>query len=224
MRNLAIIPARGGSKRIPNKNIRDFLGKPIIAYSIEVAIESGLFEEVMVSTDSTEIASIARDYGAKVPFVRSEKSANDIATLNDVYLEVFAAYQKQEVTFDNYCLILPTAPFISKKLIQKAFNLLLSSAFDSVRPVVPFEYPVQRAFKMKDSKVDFIYPEYANTRSQDLEKAYHDAGMFYFIKAGKPMGGSNRGAFEIDPLLAQDIDEEADWRMAEFKYKFLNQD
>ena len=224
MRNLAIIPARGGSKRIPNKNIRDFLGKPIIAYSIEVAVASGLFEEVMVSTDSEEIVSIARDYGAKVPFLRSEKSANEIATLNDVYLEVSAAYQKQQVEFDNYCLILPTAPLITKKLIQKAFNLLLSSAFDSVRPVVPFEYPVQRAFKMKDSKVDFIYPEYAGARSQDLEKAYHDAGMFYIIKAGKPMGGNNRGAIEIDPLLAQDIDEEADWRMAEFKYKFLNQD
>ncbi len=222
MKNLAIIPARGGSKRIPKKNIRKFLGKPIIAYSIEVAIESGLFEEVMVSTDSEEVAEIAKAYGATVPFLRSEESANDIAPLNDVYLEVIGEYKSRQKIFDNCCLILPTAPLTSVELLKKAFDLLINTNMDSVRPVVPFGYPIQRAFKMNKSRVDFMYPEYANSRSQDLEKAYHDAGMFYFIQAGKPIGGSNRGAFEIDPLHAQDIDDEADWKLAEFKYKFLN--
>jgi pseudaminic acid cytidylyltransferase len=222
MRNLAIIPARGGSKRIPKKNIRDFLGKPIIAYSIEAARNCGLFQEVMVSTESEEIASVAKQLGASIPFLRSKKTADDIAPLNEVYLEVVSKYKDTGVSFDTYCLILPTAPLLTADLLYKAYEMLQNTDFDSIRPVVPFEYPIQRAFMMNNSKLDFLFPDYTTTRSQDLEKAYHDAGMFYFIKGGKPMGGNGRGGFEIDPVYAQDIDSEEDWRMAELKYKFIN--
>ena len=220
MSNLAIIPARGGSKRIPRKNIRDFLGKPIIAYSIEVAVESGLFEEVMVSTDNEEIAEVAKKFGAMVPFMRSKKAANDYATLSDVVEEVKEAYWRKGKSYDNICCILPTAPFVTVSLLKKGLFLLSEYKVDSVRPVVCFSYPIQRAVKMNNGILEMFNPEHAKTRSQDLEPAFHDAGQYYWMKFSKGMKGERKMGFEVSTHLVQDIDTEDDWRMAELKYRY----
>lgn len=222
MKNLAIIPARGGSKRIPRKNIKDFMGKPIIAYSIEVALKSDLFEEVMVSTDDEEIAEVAIKYGAKVPFIRSKEMSNDYATLADVIDEVKKDYLKKEIIFDYICCILPTSPLINSEMLNKCFDLLIEEDADSVRPIVRFGYPIQRSFKVdSNGKVSMFYPEHANSRSQDLEPAFHDAGMFYWMKADIGLKGNNRYGFEISEMECHDIDNESDWDMAEIKYKLF---
>jgi len=221
MKNIAIIPARGGSKRIPKKNIKNFLGKPMIAYSIETALTSQLFEEVMVSTDDKEIAEIAIKFGASVPFMRSKSSADDFATLNDVFVEVKNEYRQQGRKYDVYGLLLPTAPLMDVNILKSGYDFLLHSSFESVRPVVRFNYPIQRAVKLVNGKVSFFYPDFYRTRSQDLEPAFHDAGMFYFIRNNCNLLGENKGAFEIDEKFAQDIDTESDWKMAEMKYKFI---
>jgi len=179
MKNLAIIPARGGSKRIPRKNIKPFLGKPIIAYSIEAAINSKLFDEVMVSTDDDEIAEVAKKYGAKVPFMRSVKNSDDYATTADVLFEVLDNYNLKE--FDYACCIYPGAPMITKVTLSEAYDKLISHNFDSVFPIVQFSYPIQRSLKVFDAKVSMVYPEYLISRSQDLEKRFHDAGQFYWF-------------------------------------------
>ncbi|NOZ33899.1 MAG: pseudaminic acid cytidylyltransferase [Chlorobi bacterium] len=221
MKALAIIPARGGSKRIPKKNIKLFSGKPIIAYSVEIALNSGLFEEVMVSTDDKEIAEIALKCGARVPFFRTKGTANDTAPLNDVLKEVLNKYKEQNETFDFVCLILPTAPLIKPENLLKGLNMLKNSSFDSVRPIVKFSFPVQRAFRLtKKNEVLPFNPEDFKKRSQDLEPAYHDSGQFYWIKGNRDLSG-NKGAFEISELEAQDIDNETDWKLAELKYKLL---
>lgn len=222
MKNLAIIPARGGSKRIPKKNIVDFFGKPLIAYPIKVALNTHLFDDVIVSTDDKEIARISSEFGATVPFLRSEANSNDHATLNDVFIEVREWYRKKQIVFDHYCLILPNSPLINEGLLKQGYDLLINSHFDSIRPIVRFQYPIQRAYSFKDGKVAFMNPEYARTRSQDLEPAYHDAGMFYFIREGCDLTGTNKGAFEIESLYAQEIDNPDDLRIAEMKFKFLN--
>jgi len=220
--NLCIIPARGGSKRIPRKNIKPFLGKPIIAYSIEAAMKSNLFDEVMVSTDDNEIAEIAREHGAKVPFFRTGENANDFATLADVIDEVKNQYLELERSFENICCILPTAPLLTVDNLRKGYELLVSKKADSVRPVVRFYYPIQRAVKLYDNgKVSMFYPEYQNTRSQDLEPTYHDAGQFYWMKFEAGLKGINKFGFEIPNTLVQDIDNEEDWIMAEIKFKYL---
>lgn len=224
MRNLCVIPARGGSKRIPKKNIKEFLGKPIISYSIDVAIKSGLFDEVIVSTDDEEIKNIAQSYGAKVPFMRSETSANDFATLSDVLEEVKECYENIDITFDNICMILPTAPFVTVELLRESLDLLKGSNVDSVRPIVRFSYPIQRSFKRNaDGLVEMFSPEYRNTRSQDLEPAFHDSGMFYFAKWDKGLIGNRKYGIEISEIDCHDIDTVDDWAMAEFKFKYLNQ-
>lgn len=222
MKNLCIIPARGGSKRIPRKNIKLFMGKPIIAYSIEAALQSGLFDEVMVSTDDEEIAEVARQYGARVPFMRSEETSNDYAGLADVIDEVLSKYKCLGYIFNNWCCILSTAPFISLSLLIESYNSFEIHGFDTLRPVVRFSYPIQRAFKMSDKgSVTFMYPQYTHTRSQDLELAYHDAGLFYWGTTSKGFKGDNWGGFEIDEKYCQDIDTESDWLIAEIKYKAL---
>jgi len=221
MNNLAIIPARGGSKRIPRKNIKNFLGKPIIAYSIETALKSNLFNEVMVSTDDVEIAETAKKYGAKIPFFWSKETANDFAPLNDVVNEVINEYKNNGISFDNICLILPTAPLITIQNLKKGFQLLQSTHFDSIRPVVRFGFPIQRAFRMTDNnEVRPMFPNDFKKRSQDLEPAFHDSGQFYWIKGGKDIS-ENKGAFEITEIEMQDIDNETDWKLAELKYKLL---
>ncbi len=222
MKNLCIIPARGGSKRIPRKNIKPFMGKPIMAYSIEAALESGLFGEVMVSTDDAEYAEIAHQYGAKVPFMRSAATANDHATLSDVIDEVVNTYKDQGKIFDNFCCLLSTAPFVTGEQLKNAYQIFTDNHFDSLRPVVRFDFPIQRAFRMADDNtVSFMHPEHKNTRSQDLEKAYHDAGLFYWGTCEVGFKGDKWGGYEIDETVCQDIDTEDDWRMAELKYKLL---
>ena len=227
MKILAIIPARGGSKRIPSKNIKPFLGKPIISYSIEVALKSGLFNEVMVSTDDQKIKKIAMQFGAKVPFMRSNENSGDFATTSDVILEVLEQYEKKGQTFGYICCIYPTAPFISTKLLKESFSKLKDSGFDSVLPVLPFSFPIQRAFKILPSeRVKMFHPEHIQTRSQDLEPAYHDCGQFYWIKTdvlkkNKKLWTDNTGIIVLSELEAHDIDTEQDWKIAEFKYQFL---
>ncbi|MDG5801023.1 pseudaminic acid cytidylyltransferase [Marinilabiliaceae bacterium ANBcel2] len=221
MNNLAIIPARGGSKRIPRKNIKPFLGKPIIAYSIEAALQSNLFSEVMVSTDDEEIASVAIKYGAKVPFIRSRETADDFATLADVVEEVIQQYIQKSKLFDFGCCILPTSPLLQQKMMSEAFELIQKEGYDSVKPVVPFSYPVQRALKLKDNRTEMFYPEHIRSRSQDLEQAYHDAGQFYWFKFDKGMTGPKKGAIVLSDIESQDIDSYTDWQIAEMKYKLL---
>jgi len=222
--NIAIIPARGGSKRIPRKNIKAFLGKPIIAYSIEVAHHSGLFDEIMVSTDDPEVADVAKQYAAHVPFFRSKKNSDDYSTINDVLEEVIRKYDSLGKKFDIGCCILPTAPFITKDNLQKGYNLLIQNNFDSVRPMVRFPYPIQRAFKLDEKgHVEMLHPEFYKVRSQDLEVAYHDAGQFYWFRNPTLLKGDNRGGFEIAETEFQDIDTLTDWKLAEFKYQYLQQ-
>ena len=221
MTNLCIIPARGGSKRIPRKNIKNFLGKPIIAYSIEAALGSDLFEDVIVSTEDEEIAEIAKQYGARVPFMRSKKNADDFATLSDVITEVKENYQRTEEVFENICCILPTAPLINSSHLIQAYHVLINSAFDNIRPVVKFSYPIQRALELKsDGSVSFFYPENALTRSQDLKSSFHDAGQFYWMKSKHGLKSTNRGGIIVSEKYVQDIDTMEDWELAELKYKW----
>lgn len=224
LRNLAIIPARGGSKRIPRKNIKNFLGKPIIAYSIEAALESELFDEVMVSTDDKEIAETAIKLGAKVPFFRSKEKSDDYAPLNDVFIEVINEYKKQNIVFNFACLILPTAPLISINNLKKGLNILRESNSDSIRPIIRFGFPIQRAFHLLDTnEVTPVNTEEFKKRSQDLEPTFHDSGQFYWVKKDTDLSANKLG-FEISELEAQDIDNETDWQMAELKYRLLNND
>ena len=227
-KTVCIIPARGGSKRIPRKNIKPFCGKPIIAYSIEAAIESGLFDEVMVSTDDTEIAEIAQHYGASVPFIRSEKNANDYATTIDVIDEVLDAYEAIGQHFDLACCIYATAPFVSPALLNTAHKKLISEALDCVFPAVEYSYPVQRALiQNKEGKITMREPKYQLTRSQDLEKIYHDVGIFYFTKTKaiaikRQLWTDNTSIIELKETETQDIDTLEDWAIAEMKFKLLN--
>jgi pseudaminic acid cytidylyltransferase len=228
MSTLAIIPARGGSQRIPGKNIKDFLGKPIIAYSIETALKSGLFDEVMVSTDNKEIAEVAKKYGASVPFYRSQKNSDNYATTSDVIEEVVSHYIDLDREFELFCCIYPTAPLITVERIKEAYELLVQNNFDSVFPVTRFGYPIFRALKIENTKVSMIWPENLNKRSQDLMPAYHDAGQFYwmyskiFLKK-KAIFTDHSGAVVLPEGEVQDIDNEEDWGIAEMKYKRLKQ-
>lgn len=222
MRNLAIIPARGGSKRIPHKNIKDFLGKPIIAYSIEIALKSGLFDEVMVSTDDNEIAEIAKKYGANVPFLRTKKTSDDYATLSQVIDEVIYEYSKKEMNFLYVCCILPTAPFLTVDLLLRGYQDLIDRKLDSVRPIQRFSYPIQRAYKLVDNLVQYFYPEYEKTRSQDLETAFHDSGIYYWIKVESLKSNVLRGGIEISEIESHDIDSIQDWKIAEIKYEIIS--
>lgn len=227
MGNLCIIPARGGSKRIPRKNIKLFLGKPIIAYSIEAALHSGLFDEIIVSTDDNEIAEIAKGYGAKVPFLRTEKTSNDYATTFDVVEEVLLQYKEFNKVFDYTCCLYACAPFVTKGKLIDSFQVLKSNNFDSVFPVMPFGFPIQRALKMDDdNKINFFYPEFSLSRSQDLEQSYHDAGQFYWMNTEKCLQhrkilSDNTGSIVISEMEGQDIDNEIDWKLAELKYELF---
>jgi N-acylneuraminate cytidylyltransferase len=229
MIKLCIIPARGGSKRILKKNSKDFLGKPIIAYSIETALNSNLFKEVMVSTDDKEIANIAKQYGAKVPFFRSSENADDYATTVDVIEEVIQQYQQKDIYFEYACCIYPTAPFIDESLLKNGLNQLLNNDFDCVFPVIEFSFPIQRALKKDiNNKMILFQPEHQNSRSQDLEKAYHDAGQFYWFNTQKllekgKLWTDNTGIIVIKESEGQDIDTLEDWKIAEIKYKLLHE-
>lgn len=224
MSSIAIIPARGGSKRIPRKNIKDFLGKPIIAYSIEAALQSGIFDEVMVSTDDKEIADVARRYGASVPFMRSSHTASDFATTADVISEVLDSYASHGKEFDTVCCLYATAPFITIDRLRKAASIIAAGEFDSAFTCVEYTYPVLRSLVINsDGRISMKWPEFKNSRSQDLEKFYHDAGQFYFatMDAYRTTGfwGSNTAPIILSELEAQDLDTPTDWQLAEIKYQ-----
>jgi pseudaminic acid cytidylyltransferase len=223
---LAIIPARGGSKRIPRKNIKDFLGSPIIKYSIDAAINAGCFEEVMVSTDDGEIASLAGRLGARVPFLRGSGTSGDLATTAAVIAEVIETYRDLGKEFTYACCIYPAAPFVNPAKLKSGYELIKSSGADAVVPVVRFDHPIQRALEIKNGKLGFMWPANKEVRSQDLPAAYHDAGQFYwvnierFLKTGA-LFGENTLPMELPASEVQDIDTQEDWKQAELKYKAL---
>ena len=228
--NIAIITARGGSKRIPRKNIKEFCGEPIINYSIKAALNSGLFDEVMVSTDDAEIAEISKKAGAKVPFLRSEKTSNDFATTSDVLMEVFEKYKELGKEFTYACCLYPTAPFITPEKLKKGFSQLVDKNADVVMPVIRFSFPPQRGLIIQDGKIKYKWPENSLKRSQDLEPMYHDCGQFYFynvknfihcVKNG--IASENVFAMELSDIDVQDIDNFEDWENAEIKYRILKE-
>ena len=227
MATVAIITARGGSKRIPRKNVKAFMGKPMIAYAIAAAKASGLFDEVMVSTDDAEIAEIARANGAEVPFLRSAATANDFATTNDVLKEVLGEYAKRGRSFDSFCCVYPCVPLLTGELLRQAGETFAASGARGLVPVVRYSYPIQRAL-VRDAAglVAFREPDNAAKRSQDLEPTFHDAGMFYFatVAAFSADGGIPRtglAMYELPETRVQDIDTESDWAMAEMKFRLL---
>lgn len=228
MRRMAVITARGGSKRIPRKNIREFCGKPILAYSIEAALESGIFDTVMVSTEDKEIAEIAEGYGAEVPFLRSSRNADDFATTREVLREVLGEYGSRGERFDVLSCIYPTAPFVTAGRLREAAKLLEENGADSVLPVVRFSFPPQRCVVVQDGFLQFKWPENAQVRSQDLEPYYHDAGQFYFLNVESFLAQDVLVMKKTVPLILpeteiQDIDTEEDWRIAELKYRLLHE-
>jgi pseudaminic acid cytidylyltransferase len=230
MKNIAIIPARGGSKRIPRKNIKGFHGLPVIAYSIEAALKSKLFSEVMVSTEDNEIAEISSKYGAKVPFLRSEENADDFTGSGDVAFEVLKNYAQAGQIFDNGCCIYATAPLIRESRLIEGNELLINSNFDVVFPVGRYSSPIWRSYKMNaHGGVEMNFPEHEKKRSQDLKLSYYDAGQFYWFKVvnflaleNKNIFGVSKGAIILRDSEVQDIDDLDDWHMAEVKFSYLN--
>ncbi len=226
MKRLAVITARGGSKRIPHKNIRDFCGKPIITYSIQAALESGLFEEVMVSTDDKKIAEIAKAAGAQVPFFRSEAASGDYATTAEVLLEVLEEYESRGRSFDVMACLYPTAPFVTAQKLEAAVKMLEEKGWDSVMPVAEFSFPPLRGMVIQEEKLAYRWEEFSQCRSQDLEPIYHDCGQFYLLRTdrfrqNRKLVTANTGALLINGLEMQDIDNETDWKLAELKYSMM---
>lgn len=226
---IAIITARGGSKRIPRKNIKEFCGKPIIEYPIEAALNSNIFDEVMVSTDDSEIAQIAVNAGAKVPFYRSAETSSDFATTRDVLMEVLSEYEKLGKKYDYMVCIYPTNPFITEEILKEAIAILEKEQCEEVVPVVKFSFPPQRAYILDTSKnLKYKWEEYKNTRSQDLEPFYHDAGQFYCYNVQQYLMDNGNIEGKVCPIIlseyeVQDIDNMDDWKMAEMKYRFLTE-
>lgn len=225
-KKIAIITARGGSKRIPKKNIKEFCGKPIILYSIEAALKSKVFDEVMVSTDSFEIAEIAKKAGAKVPFMRSEETSGDFVTTSSVILEVLKMYKDLGKEFEYACCIYPTAPFVNEEKLINAMELIQKNDVVEVMPVVKFSYPPQRSFIIQNELLQMNWPQYINTRSQDLEIFYHDCGQFYCYNVNKYIELNGQISGNIMPIImpeseVQDIDNEEDWKIAEIKYTLM---
>lgn len=224
MRILAIIPARGGSKRIKHKNIKKFAGKPMIKYSIDAALRASCFEEVMVSTDDEEIAAVARDCGATVPFMRSAATANDFATTADVLNEVLDRYSAAGREFDAICCLYATAPFVTPRLLLQGAGILRSGEANGAFTCVRYSYPVQRCLvRDEEGYIKMMFPEYAKTRTQDLEPTYHDAGQFYFITVESFRKYNTLWAPATKPIVlpesaVQDIDTPEDWEIAERKF------
>jgi len=224
MSALAIILARGGSKRIPRKNLKPFLGYPIIKYSIDAAISSELFDEVMVSTDDDEIKELSLKYGAKVPFLRSPQASDDFATTADALVEVISLYAEQGKIFDYTCCLYPTAPFVTSEKLVYAYKILINNKYKSVFPVLSFHYPIWRSFILNSGRLVMNFSQYENSRSQDLPQTFHDAGQFYFFNTEvfmmeKTLFTNNSFGIKIDEFEGQDIDTLEDWKLAEIKYK-----
>ena len=225
MNSIAIIPARGGSKRIPRKSIKSFLGKPIIAYSINAVLKSKLFDEIIVSTDDLEIAEISKKYGAKVPFFRSKKNSDDFATTYDVLNEVLSIYKEKNKIYEYGCCIYPAAPLVSKTLLKSGYEKIIEENWDTVFPVVEFSHPVERALHFDyNKKLNFVAPKNSVKRTQDLKKSYHDSGQFYWFNIkkllkNKSLISNNTSGFVVSQNEIQDIDNLEDWKLAELKYK-----
>lgn len=222
---LAVIPARGGSKRIPRKNIRLFAGKPIISYSIEAARSCGLFGRVIVSTDDEEIAQVARHFGAEVPFFRPTSLADDLTGTNAVVKHAIRWHEEQGLAVEYACCIYATAPFVQARYLREGFDLLIRSGRSFAFSVTAFPFPIQRALRVTDQRaIEAVFPENIFARSQDLEETYHDAGQFYWGRSD---------AFLLDEVvfseastpvflprhLVQDIDTPEDWHQAELMYR-----
>ncbi|MCX6074655.1 MAG: pseudaminic acid cytidylyltransferase [Campylobacterales bacterium] len=225
---IAIIPARGGSKRIPRKNIKLFQGKPMIAYSIEAAKECGLFDKIIVSTDDEEIAEIARSYGAEVPFIRPKELSDDHTATIPVIAHAIQTLQEQGDSIDTVCCIYATAPFIRSEDIVSAYNALLTHNKQYAFPVTSFPFPIFRGVKRdEEGNVQMFFPEHFSTRSQDLEEAYHDVGQFYWGTSeawleGNPIFSEAATTIILPRHLVQDIDTLEDWERAELMYKVLH--
>lgn len=223
--SVCVITARGGSKRIPRKNVREFCGKPIIAYSIEAALESDLFDEVMVSTDDEGIAEVARGYGAEVPFMRSAETSDDFSDTADVIAEVLREYAARGRGFEEFCCIYPTAPFVTAGKLRES-RALLSGEVEAVIPVTQFSFPPQRGFYVDGGRVAVADPASFEMRSQDLRPMYHDCGQFYwgraarFLETGEIVPAAT-AAYVVPETEVQDIDNLGDWEMAEMKYEHM---
>lgn len=222
---IAIITARGGSKRIPKKNIKDFMGKPMLAYAIECALSSKIFDEVMVSTDDVEIAEVAKKYGAQVPFMRSAATASDNATTFDALDEVIQEYKKLGKEYDTLCCIYPCVPFLTPSILTEAYSKL--EEYDGIMPVCKYPVPIEWAMNIENGLLVPNNRESQNMRSQDLTPKYFDVGMFYFCRTDKlyenrSLAPNKLGAYIIDESVCQDIDTLSDWKMAEMKYKVLH--
>jgi N-acylneuraminate cytidylyltransferase len=227
-RILAIITARGGSKRIPKKNIKDFFGKPMLNYAISACKDAGIFSEIMVSTDSDEIAEVAVNNGVRVPFMRSPKTADDFATTYDVLEEVIANYKKEGREFEYICCVYPCVPFLSGQILQKAYNHLIESSNNALQPVCRFPAPIEWAMEIKEGFLVQNNQRSTINRSQDFIPKYFDAGMFYIIKTNvllseKTLTPTKTMAYIMDEREIQDINTEEDWVMAELKYKMIKE-
>lgn len=223
---VAIIPARGGSKRIPKKNIKDFFGKPLIAYSIEAALKSNLFEKVIVSTDNVEIAKIAVEYGAVVPFIRPKELSDDFTGTGVVVEHTINFLKEQGEDYDFICTIYATAPFLQEKYLIEGFEKLKDSNARNAFSCTSMPFPIQRTFKIaSNGRCEMFYPENFSKRSQDLEEAYQDAGQFYWtnldIKSTDIIFGKDSIPIILPRYLVQDIDTLEDWIRAEYMYEAI---
>lgn len=224
---LCIIPARGGSKRIPRKNIKVFNGKPIIAYSIDAALKSQCFDRVIVSTEDLEIAEVAKEQGAEVPFIRPEELANDHAGTLPVIKHAIEWFDENDTAPNEVCCLYATAPFVQVESLQNAYQQLQKTKADYCFTVTSFPFPIQRAIKVtQENRVEMFQPEHFNSRSQDLKEAYHDAGQFYWgqttaFKAMKPLFSENASPYILPRYVVQDIDTTEDWIRAELMYQAL---
>ena len=224
---LAVIPARGGSKRIPRKNIKPFCGKPMIVWSIEAALQSGCFDQVIVSTDDAEIADVARQYGASVPFTRPSELSDDYTGTLPVIRHVIEWFNARGQAVEQVCCLYATAPFVRVDDIQRGLQILEETGSDYAFSVTTYAFPIQRALRLTEQgRVEMFNPEYFNTRSQDLEEAFHDAGQFYWGRASAWLQGKmifNPGsAPALSPRhRVQDIDTPEDWMRAEWLFKAM---
>lgn len=224
---IAIITARGGSKRIPQKNIKDFMGKPMLAYAIEAAQKAEIFDEIMVSTDDEGIANVAKKYGASVPFMRSQKTSDDFATTYDVIEEVVNEYKENGQAFDELCCIYPCVPFLTSESLRDAYQAMKDSGADALQPVCRYPAPVEWAMKIENNLLVPNDRAALKIRSQDLTPKYFDVGMFYYCKTDvmlseKTLVPQKTSAYIINESECQDIDTPDDWKIAEMKYKLLH--
>ena len=227
MNNIAIIPARGGSKRIPHKNIKPFVGKPIIAYSINAAQKTNLFKRIIISTDSEKIAEVSRAYGAEIPFWRPPELSDDYTGLSEVIIHALQWLLDHGEVVEYICCIYPTAPLLKSEYLCRGYELIKDNNAKSAIAVTSFSSPIFRAYKINDAgRIEMVWPENFNTRSQDWPDAIHDAGQFFWANARKYLKEKTFLTSDTIPVtlpryMVQDVDTLEDWKLAEFQYKLL---